>query len=188
MDQPATRAVPANRYLTFLLIAVVGCALDLATKAAVFSALGPPGGQTHWIWRPYVGLQTSLNQGALFGMGQGKVWLFALLSVAAGVGIVYWLFVTRAALDWLLTIALGAVMAGILGNLYDRLGLWSLPGKAGPPIHAVRDFILVQYPPWTWPNFNLADGSLVCGAALLMWHAFRSNPKHDVAAGGMQTR
>src|SRR5579872_7457334 len=103
MDQPATRAVPANRYVTFIVIALVGCALDLVTKAAVFSALGPPGGQTHWIWRPYFGLQTSLNQGALFGMGQGKVWLFALLSVAAGIGIVYWLFVARAALDRLLT-------------------------------------------------------------------------------------
>ena len=88
--------------------------------------------------------------------------------------------VARAAVDWLLTVALGAVMAGILGNLYDRLGLWTLPGKTGPTIHAVRDFILVQYPPWTWPNFNLADSSLVCGAALLMWHAFRSNPKPNV--------
>jgi signal peptidase II len=185
MEQPATRAVPANRYVTFLAIALIGCALDLGTKAWVFAWLGPPGGQTHWIWRPYFGLQTSLNQGALFGMGQGKVWLFALLSVAAAIGILYWLFVSRAAVDWLLTVALGAVMAGILGNLYDRLALWTMPGKAGLPIHAVRDWILWQYPPWTWPNFNLADSSLVCGAALLMWHAFRSNPKRQATASGM---
>jgi signal peptidase II len=183
MDKPAKRAVPANRYLAFTTIALIGCGLDLATKAWVFAWLGAPGGQTHWIWRPYFGLQTSLNQGALFGMGQGKVWLFAILSLAAGIGIVYWLFVTGAAVDRLLTVALGAVMAGILGNLYDRLGLWTLPGNPGQSIHAVRDWILVQYPPWTWPNFNVADSSLVCGAALLMWHAFRSNPKQEVAAG-----
>jgi lipoprotein signal peptidase len=24
----------------------------------------------------------------------------------------------------------------------------------------------------TWPNFNIADSLLVCGACLLMWHAF----------------
>lgn len=168
------KALPANRYLTFLSIAVVGCALDLTSKAWVFADLGAPGGPTRWILQPYFGLQTSLNQGALFGMGQGKVWLFATLSVAAAVGILYWLFVARAAFDWLLTVALGAVMAGILGNLYDRLGLWAVPGNPDQRVYAVRDWILFKYDNWVWPNFNLADSFLVCGAAILMWHAFRS--------------
>ncbi|HEV3343169.1 MAG TPA: signal peptidase II [Pirellulales bacterium] len=180
------RAVPVNRYLTFFAMAVVGCGLDLATKTWAFAALGRPGGQTCWIWRPFFGWQTSLNQGALFGMGQGKVALFATLSVLAAVAILYWLFVSGAAVDRLLTVALGAVMAGILGNLYDRLGLWSMPGAPGLRFFAVRDWILVQYPPWTWPNFNLADSFLVCGAGLLMWHAFRSNPKREATATGMQ--
>jgi signal peptidase II len=176
------RAVPLNRYLTFFAMAVIGCGLDLATKTWAFAELGRPGGQTCWIWRPFFGWQTSLNQGALFGMGQGKVALFATLSVLAAVAILYWLFVTRAAVDRLLTVALGAVMAGILGNLYDRLGLWSMPGAApGVRYYAVRDWILVQYPPWTWPNFNLADSFLVCGAALLLWHAFRADPKPPAA-------
>ncbi len=178
------KALPANRYVTFVSIAAVGCAADLATKAWVFADLGPPGGATRWILRPFFGLQTSLNQGALFGMGQGKVWLFATLSVAAAVGILYWLFVARAAFDWLLTVALGAVMAGILGNLYDRLGLWTMPGQPGLHVYAVRDWILFKYHDWVWPNFNLADSFLVCGASLLMWHAFRSQPKPEDRDGG----
>lgn len=169
------KAVPGNRYLAFFSIALVGCAADLLSKAWVFALLGAPGGRTLWIWRPFFGLQTSLNQGALFGMGQGKVWLFATLSVVAAFGILYWLFITGAAGDWLLTLALGAVMAGILGNLYDRLGLWSMPGQPGVHIYAVRDWILFRYKAWVWPNFNLADSFLVCGAALLMWHAFRAD-------------
>lgn len=175
------KALPINRYLTFFTMAAVGCALDLATKHWIFARLGPPPGPTLWIWQPYVGLQTSLNQGALFGMGQGKVWFFASLSVAAAIGILYWLFVARAAIDRLLTLALGGVMAGILGNLYDRLGLWSLPGHPGQPVYAVRDWILFKYENWIWPNFNLADSFLVCGAALLMWHAFRAQPESHVA-------
>lgn len=173
-------AVPGNRHLTFFSIALVGCAVDLATKAWIFALLGQPGGPTLWIWRPFFGLQTSLNQGALFGMGQGKVWLFATLSVAAALGILYWLFVVGAANDWLLTLALGAVMAGILGNLNDRLGLWTMPGRPGERVYAVRDWILFKYEDWSWPNFNLADSFLVCGAALLMWHAFRSEPKREL--------
>ena len=35
-----------------------------------------------------------------------------------------WLFWFRAAESWWLTVALGLVAGGIVGNLYDRLGLW----------------------------------------------------------------
>jgi signal peptidase II len=83
--------------------------------------------------------------------------------------------------DRLLTVALAAVMGGILGNLHDRLGLWSLPpGQVAIDTHAVRDWILVQYQGWVWPNFNVADSLLVCGAAALFWHAMRqpATPKH----------
>ncbi|HET6883698.1 MAG TPA: signal peptidase II [Pirellulales bacterium] len=182
------KAAPANRYLTFFTLAVVGCALDLISKNWIFAKLGPPPGPTLWLWKPFIGLQTSLNQGALFGMGQGKVWLFAALSIAAGVGIIYWLFIARAAWDWLLTVSLGAVMAGILGNLYDRLGLWTMPGNPGVRVHAVRDWILFKYQNWVWPNFNLADSFLVCGAALLMWHAFRSHPHRQPTAGELEAK
>jgi signal peptidase II len=171
------KAVPANRYLIFLLIGGLGCLADLATKNWVFSALGMPGGRTEWLWKPFFGLQTSLNRGALFGIGQDKVWLFASLSICAAVFIVYWLFLAGAARDRLLTIALGCVMAGILGNLYDRLGLWSAPGAPGLRTYAVRDWILFQYPPWIWPNFNIADSLLVCGAILLVWQAARGEAR-----------
>ncbi|HJT34978.1 MAG TPA: signal peptidase II [Pirellulales bacterium] len=184
------KAVAANRYVVFSAIAVVGCALDLATKHWVFAALGRPGGRTWWIWEGIFGFQTSLNEGALFGMGQGKVWLFAALSVAAALGIVYWLFVAGAARDRLLNVALGCVMAGILGNLYDRLGFWSLPDGPAGRVHAVRDWILVKYQTWVWPNFNLADSFLVCGAALLVWHAFRAEAapqKSDTTAPGVRS-
>ena len=40
------KAVPVNRYVIFPLIAVLGCAIDLATKSWVFSWLGMPGGRS----------------------------------------------------------------------------------------------------------------------------------------------
>jgi signal peptidase II len=177
------KAVPASRSLVFLLIAGTGCAVDLVTKKLIFDWLGMPGpdSRTHWLWTDVVGLQTSLNEGALFGLGQGLVPVFATLSILAAIGIFFWLFYGGAARDWLLTIALGCVTAGIFGNLHDRLGLMNLvwPGNdgvhaAGQSVHAVRDFILVMIGRWHWPNFNIADSLLVCGAILLFWHAFRS--------------
>ncbi len=177
------RAIPPSRYLVFLSIAAVGSLVDLATKHWIFDWLGMPdpfNREVWWIWEGVFGLQTSLNEGALFGIGQGQVLLFILLSCVALVALLVWLFVAGAARDLLLTVALGGVTAGILGNLYDRLGLpglkWTYASnlhELGEPVHAVRDWILVMIGPWQWPNFNIADSLLVCGAALLAWHAYR---------------
>jgi signal peptidase II len=147
--------------------------IDITTKNWIFKRLGPPSEKTEWIWQPYFGLQTALNEGALFGIGQGRVALFATLSCLAAAAIVYWLFVAGGARDRLLTISLGSVMGGVAGNLYDRLGLWWTPDLADQPRYAVRDWILFRYGDWVWPNFNVADMLLVCGAMLLVLHAWR---------------
>jgi signal peptidase II len=165
------RAVPLCRAGMFFLIAGVGCTADLLVKSWMFDRLGTPPSPTRWIWEGVFGFQASLNPGALFGIAQGWWPLFAGLSILAVIGILIWLFFGGAFRDRLLTTALGCVMAGILGNLYDRLGLPNYPG--GLKIHAVRDYVLVLIGPFHWPNFNIADSLLVCGAALLIWHATR---------------
>ncbi|MGD0899645.1 MAG: signal peptidase II [Thermoguttaceae bacterium] len=183
------RAVPLSRYIVFVLLGAGGCAVDLATKQWMFSRLGVPvpgrPGPIWWLWTNAFGFQTSLNEGALFGIGQGGWVLFAALSVVASLGILGWLFWAGAARKWILTVALGSVTAGILGNLYDRLGLPGLVWNdnnpplhhAGQPMHAVRDWILVMIGKWPWPTFNVADSMLVCGAVLLAWHAFWTRPE-----------
>jgi signal peptidase II len=167
------KAISPSRLALFWLLAAVGCAVDLATKRWIFDILGMPATKpTIWLWEGVFGFTTSLNQGALFGIGQGRVMLFAVLSVVALVGILYWLFVAGAAEDLLLTGALGLVTAGILGNLYDRLGLPGLSWPDGTAVYAVRDWLNFQL--INWPIFNIADSLLVCGAGLLVWHAFRA--------------
>jgi signal peptidase II len=180
------QAVPLSRYVVFFSLALAVCAADLATKAWMFNHFGlPHSNPTWWLWKDVFGFQTSLNEGALFGLGQGLWPLFAALSVGAAVAIFIWLFPVGAAQDWLLTIALAFVTGGILGNLYDRLGLPALVWPAGfghtpgEPVHAVRDFALLMIGHLHWPNFNLADSSLVCGAALLAFHAFFTTPKDE---------
>lgn len=178
MDKKAPLpAVAPSRYVAFGLIAAVGLAADLVTKAVVFSWPGKLTGQVYWLWEGHAGFQTSLNEGALFGLGFGHVPIFAAISVLAAIAIPVWLFVFRTANDWWLTASLGAVMAGVLGNLYDRLGLsgevWpAFDPRAGETVYAVRDWILWQVNnDWRWPNFNLADAFLVVGAAVLFLRA-----------------
>lgn len=163
----------------FAVLAIFGCAADLISKALVFKHPELYRGSEWWLWHPHIGIQKSLNEGALFGMGQGKVWLFAVFSFAALAAIPIWLFWFRAANDRWLNTALGCVTGGILGNLYDRLGLpgmtWDqfFPNRTGESVYAVRDWILFQWnDQWVWPNFNIADMLLVGGACLLMIQAF----------------
>ncbi|MGQ9506155.1 MAG: signal peptidase II [Thermogutta sp.] len=166
------------RFCVFVLLAGLGLAADLATKAWIFYRLGMPGKEPVWWIVPNVfGFQTSLNEGALFGMGQGMTPWFAALSVVFAVGIVIWLFLGGAAKSWWMTIILAGITAGIFGNLYDRLGLHGLKWgegfgghQAGEPVYAVRDWILVMIGRWPWPNFNIADSLLVCGVTALIIH------------------
>jgi signal peptidase II len=87
-------------------------------------------------------------------------------------------------------------MGGVLGNLYDRVGFAGLSWSALPshlnardhspgPVYAVRDFVLLarRWPPqsrWdVWPNFNVADSLLVCGAIALVLHSMVSGKERD---------
>ena len=184
------------RFAIYLAILVAGLSLDLGTKNWMFEHLGLPGeylseeqpqaNATWWIIDGVFGFQTSLNQGALFGMGQGKAHLFALFSFVAIAGILVWLFFFRGLSSLFLTVVLGMLSAGILGNLYDRLGMhglkWNHAGQfheAGDPVCAVRDWILVMIGNWPWPNFNIADSLLVCGAILLAIFTFLSEERGE---------
>jgi signal peptidase II len=178
------KAFPTHRYALFGTLAAVGCLVDLLTKRWIFDTLGMPHERPSlWLVDEIFGFTTSLNEGALFGIGQGQGLVFSALSIAAIVGILYWLFVAGAAHDLMLTIALGSVTGGIFGNLYDRLGVPGLTWGAdsmhrpGDPVYAVRDWLHFKVDRLIdWPIFNIADSLLVCGAALLIWHALRSGP------------
>ncbi len=168
-----------NRVILFCLIAGLGLGVDLLTKWLVFGSPRLFHGSEWWLIPNHVGIQKSLNEGALFGMGQGKVWVFAFLALAAAIAIPVWLFRFGAAEQLGLTLALGCIMGGVLGNLYDRIGLSGLtwdqfnPTRSGESVNAVRDWILFQVNEnWVWPNFNIADSLLVVGAGILILKSF----------------
>ncbi len=187
------KPVPLSRYLVFFSIAATGCTADLVTKHWMFAWLGMPGHETKWLWTGLAGFQTSLNEGALFGVGQGWTVAFICLSFMAAGMVLYWLFFRRVARDLFLTVVLACVTAGILGNLYDRLGFPQLRWGRCPvcakmeafhypipprhrldePVYAVRDWIKVVIIRYDWPNFNLADSLLVCGCIALFWRIWR---------------
>ena len=164
--------------------------VDSADPAVLARWRGEPSREhLWWLVEGRLGIQTSLNTGALFGMGSGYWWLFAGLAIVALIGIFTWLFVYKAALDRWINIALALVTGGILGNLYDRLGLFDSTGLKVDYHHAVRDWILFVWPESgmkmfnPWPNFNIADSLLVTGAIMLVVHTFVWREKKETGVG-----
>jgi lipoprotein signal peptidase len=105
-----------------------------------------------------------VNHGALFGILRDHKTpanvLFALISLAAAGAIIWWSLQPATLRDRWLCAALGLILAGTLGNFYDRV-----------VFNGVRDFLHWDYF-YNWPVFNVADCCLVCGATLLVLQAF----------------
>lgn len=127
----------------------------------------------------FQGLQTwsapvmpRVNHGALFGLGGqhkgGANQIFAGVSVLAALGIIVWATRASTARDGWLCAALGLILGGTIGNLFDRI-----------VFNGVRDFLYFYR--IDWPVFNIADCCLVVGAGLLLVHAFFVSPETPAA-------
>lgn len=160
-----TRRVPYSHVLLFWGIALGGMAFDLATKTAIFAQV--PYQSTRPVIEGMLELHPSHNKGALWGMGSDlpySGYVFAALSVLAGAGICWYLFVKKAAEDARLTAALALIMAGAMGNCFDRL-----------VYGYVRDFahLHIDRIHFDCAIFNFADNMLVAGSIFLMVLALR---------------
>ena len=101
------------------------------------------------------------NSGAAFSMGENVTWIFTLIMVVAATVVMYLLRRARA-LSWAL--ALGGLLGGICGNLFDRL--FREPGFGSG--HVV-DFISVP----NFAIFNIADSAICVCMALIVFLNFR---------------
>lgn len=109
------------------------------------------------------------NPGIAFGQlqdhGSFGRWFFVALAAAASVAVFYYFMRTPRNDDRVLG-ACALLLAGILGNLTDRVRLGY-----------VVDFIVMHAGEYHWPTFNIADASICIGALLLMLDLFLGKRK-----------
>ena len=182
---------PRLRYALFAVLSVSALAWDLWSKWAVFDWLGVRG--KFAVWKGSLlgipvnfELATTFNLGALWGLGQGQTWLFASLSIVAIFVIAYFLWTGQAIESWWLTVASGLLLAGTMGNLYDRLGLHGWKDAKGQ-IYGVRDFLDFVFfnGGFQWATFNFADSYLVTGAIMLVLHSFWQPQQNPTPSTGV---
>ncbi|MFG0305444.1 MAG: signal peptidase II [Phycisphaerales bacterium JB040] len=118
-----------------------------------------------------------LNPGAVFGIGAGQRWFFVAFTVLA-MGVCLWMFgwwTTRR--DRLAHVSFALVIAGGLGNLYDRL-VFACVRDFIHPLPGVKLPFGLSWPSGEdelWPYVsNVADAYLIVGIAALVWFSFRA--------------
>lgn len=146
-----------RKFSTFGLIVPAVLVLDWVTKRWALEALA--GGRRIQLFDGLLPLTLAFNKGAAFGLrvSQDSRWFFVPVTILA-LGLLVVLMRQAAPRDSLRHISLSLVIAGALGNLYDRVR-WS---------RGVVDFIgPVDLGFAHFPIFNVADISISCGAVLL---------------------
>ena len=140
-----------------VVVVVVGFVLDQLSKRWAVDALG--GGETIPLF-PTARFALVYNPGVSFGMGAevGPLLTVGIMALALGLAVwVGWQIRHRASL--LQVLLLSAVLAGALGNLFDRI----TRAEDGPLSGHVVDFIAVEW----FAVFNVADILTVCG--MIAW-------------------
>lgn len=145
------------RWGVFLGIAVVVVILDQLTKAWLVANVGP--GEVREVVGQAVRLVHHQNSGALFGLFRDQAIVFGLLSIVV-IGLIVG-YHARSGRSRYLSIALGFLLGGAIGNLIDRLRLGY-----------VVDFVDIGIGNLRFYTFNVADSAISTAIALLVAVAF----------------
>ena len=155
---PARRVRP-RCLLLFATIALLGYAADLTTKTLAVAHLSD--GHVVHVVGDLLRLDLARNAGAAFSTGTSHTVVFSCVAVVAAV-VVLWFSRRLASTGW--AIGLGFLLAGVLGNLTDRLFR-----DPGPLRGHVVDFMQLPH----WPIFNVADMCINVAAVVIVVQALR---------------
>jgi signal peptidase II len=163
--QPATTVATGNaaglsrrRWALFAALAAAVVVCDQVAKAIVTSRLAP--GQSVDVIGDLVRIVYGQNTGALFGLFKDNAVAFGVVSLLV-IGLIV-AYHGRATPSLYLTITLGLLLGGAIGNMLDRLRLGY-----------VVDFVDVGVGTLRFYTFNIADSAISLAILLLLLGALR---------------
>jgi len=137
-----------------LLIPIVVLIADQLTKQLITRTMEL--GQSNRVISHFLYITYHRNSGAAFGILQGQMLFFYVVTAIAVIAIILWLIKIDFKKDLILAISLALILGGALGNFIDRV-----------IYQEVIDFIHTIWWGNSFPIFNVADIALVCGAILM---------------------
>ena len=164
MEAGTDREASLRPVLVLAGTAVLLYAADQITKALVVANV--EFGDRHDVIGDLAQLWHVRNDGAAFSILPGATWLFVPVTFVAIGMVVYFHRMLLGRGPWM-QVVLGAILAGALGNLTDRLRLGY-----------VIDFVSLGFGDTRFPTFNVADSAVVLGiGALVAYLTFVEQPR-----------
>lgn len=119
------------------------------------------------LWDPWFGILSHRNRGAAWGMLQGQMWIFYLVTIVVVAAVIYY-FHKEGKNKPLLGVSLMILLGGAIGNFIDRI----FRGE-------VVDFIDVYIPiiNYDFPIFNVADAALTISVIMLIIAMLKEDQK-----------
>lgn len=110
------------------------------------------------VWDPWFGILSHRNRGAAWGMLEGQMWLFSIVTIGVICAILYF-YHKEAKGKPIFQVGLMFLLGGAVGNFIDRI----FRGE-------VVDFVSVLIPVinYDFPIFNIADAALTMAVVILM--------------------
>ncbi|TYS16354.1 lipoprotein signal peptidase [Rossellomorea vietnamensis] len=140
--------------MVYYLIALVVVALDQLTKWLVVRNMTE--GQSITVIENLFYITSHRNQGAAWGILQGQMWFFYIITIGVIIGIVYYLE-KQAKGNKLFSLSLALLLGGAIGNFIDRLFR-----------KEVVDFLNTYIFQYDFPIFNIADAALTIGVGMMV--------------------
>ena len=165
---------PGGRPLWGPFVALVAAVVvvDQATKAWITAELA--GGRTIGVLDGALRLTYTENNGAVFGLFRGQVAIFALLSI--GVIAVLVGLHARSGRSPYMTLTLGLLLGGAIGNAFDRVRLGHVVDFVDGGIGSLRFY-----------TFNVGDAcislAILLLIALAIWPSLAAGPGQGSAPG-----
>lgn len=153
-----------SSHILFWFLVLFGLAADLWSKKAVFDWLQNTGRSKYSVIQGFLNFVMVENSGGAFGIASDQRVLLMVISFLALI-VALWIYLFGSKGNKIIDVALGLFVAGVLGNLWDRV---FNHGR-------VRDFIDVIY----WPAFNIADSLLCIAVGLIILSLFIGKPGEE---------
>ncbi|WP_087972980.1 signal peptidase II [Oceanobacillus rekensis] len=138
----------------YYVIALIIIGIDQLTKWIIVKSMEL--GEQITIIEDFFYLTSHRNSGAAWGILEGQMLFFYIVTVIVVIGIIYYME-KYAKYDKLLAIGLSLILGGAIGNFIDRVFRQEVVDFA--------DFIIFNY---DFPIFNVADSALTIGVVLVI--------------------
>jgi signal peptidase II len=148
-------------FLIAISCSIIIAYLDLLTKSIAFNTVEENfinTGYSYIIVTDFFNIVRVWNFGVSFGMFNDLQYskeIFVIIVSLISIGLMIWLYNNT---EKILAISLSLILGGAFGNLIDRM-----------INSAVADFLDLHIAGYHWPAFNLADISVFCGVALIIF-------------------